>query len=220
MKNVKLFCAGLVAVMLVSSCGMMNDGFSGSSVQKRKYTKGFYLSKHKSWSKTDESSKSENRDEEVLVEDILVQDQLVILKEETNFPILGEKNQDPTIRKSDKTDQTEGQKSTQKKEDAKKVLSPEKKNVPTPSTKQRKERVPERYLPMKKEAIENKLSHQSHFADDFQILCIILTILIPFVGVAVYTNLDLKKTLICLLLTLLFYIPGLIYGLLVVLDKI
>jgi uncharacterized membrane protein YqaE (UPF0057 family) len=220
MKNVKLFFGGVVAMMLVSSCGIMNDGFSGSSVQKRKYTKGFYLSKHKSWSKTDESAKSENVDERNLGTEVLVNDQAVVLKPETNSQVLNDRIQEPTVKKNDRTEQTEDQKSTQKKDETKKVItSSEKKNAPVQS-KQRKERVPERYLPIKKEAIENKLSHQSHSADDFQILCIILTILIPFVGVAVYTNLDVKKTLICLLLTLLFYFPGLIYGLLVVLDKI
>ena len=65
MKNFKLFFAGLVAVMLVSSCGLMNDGFSGSSIQKRKYTKGFYLTKNKSWSNAKNDTKSEKLEDEV-----------------------------------------------------------------------------------------------------------------------------------------------------------
>lgn len=216
MKNVRLFFAGLVAVMLVSSCGMMNDGFSGSSIQKRKYTKGFFHSKNKSWSKENDEAKSEKLEEE-----IFVKDQVVLAEEEKNTPVSIDvkQNQDPIIRKSDRTDQNDNQKAVQKKEESKKVISQEKKTTPVPS-KQRRERVPERYLPMKKEAVENRISHQSGSMDDFQLLCVIITIFIPFLGVAIYTNLDVKKTLICLLLTLLFYIPGLIYGLLVVLDKI
>jgi uncharacterized membrane protein YqaE (UPF0057 family) len=216
MKNVRLFFAGLVAVMLVSSCGMMNDGFSGSSIQKRKYTKGFFHSKNKSWSKENDEAKSEKLEEE-----IFVKDQVIPAEEEKNTPVSIDvkQNQDPIIRKSDRTDQNDNQKAVQKKEESKKVISQEKKTTPVPS-KQRRERVPERYLPMKKEAVENRISHQSGSMDDFQLLCVIITIFIPFLGVAIYTNLDVKKTLICLLLTLLFYIPGLIYGLLVVLDKI
>lgn len=216
MKNVRLFFAGLVAVMLVSSCGMMNDGFSGSSIQKRKYTKGFFHSKNKSWSKENDEAKSEKLEEE-----IFVKDQVILAEEENNTPVGIDikQNQDPIIRKSDKTDQNDNQKTVQKKEESKKVISQEKKTTPVPS-KQRRERVPERYLPMKKEAVENRISHQSGSMDDFQLLCVIITIFIPFLGVAIYTNLDVKKTLICLILTLLLYIPGLIYGLLVVLDKI
>ncbi len=215
MKNLRLFFAGLVAVMLVSSCGMM-DGFSGSSIQKRKYTKGFYLSKHKSWSKESDEAKSEKSEEE-----IFVKEQVILAEEEKSIPgsIEVKQNPDPIIKKSDKTDQNDNQKTVQKKEESKKVINQEKKTTPVPS-KQRRERVPERYLPMKKEAVENRVSHQSGSMDDFQLLCVIITIFIPFLGVAIYTNLDVKKTLICLLLTLLFYIPGLIYGLLVVLDKI
>lgn len=206
MKNVRLFFAGLVAVMLVSSCGMMNDGFSGSSIQKRKYTKGFFHSKNKSWSKENDEAKSEKLEEE-----IFVKDQVVLAEEEKNTPVSIDvkQNQDPIIRKSDRTDQNDNQKAVQKKEESKKVISQEKKTTPVPS-KQRRERVPERYLPMKKEAVENRISHQSGSMDDFQLLCVIITIFIPFLGVAIYTNLDVKKTLICLLLTLLFYIPGLI----------
>lgn len=216
MKNVRLFFGGLVAVMLVSSCGMMNDGFSGSSIQKRKYTKGFYLSKNKSWTKENDEAKSEKLEDEVFVKD-----QVVIANEEKNTPVIidGKQNQEPSITKIEKADQNDNQKSVQKKEESKKVIYQEKKVVPVPA-KQRKERVPERYLPIKKEAVENKISQQSHAMDDFQLLCVIITIFIPFLGVAIYTNLDVKKTLICLLLTLLFFIPGLIYGLLVVLDKI
>lgn len=43
MKAIKLTLSMLIAVVLVSSCGMSGNGFSGSSIQKRKYTSGFYL---------------------------------------------------------------------------------------------------------------------------------------------------------------------------------
>lgn len=222
MSNIKLLFTGCIAALLVSSCGMMNDGFSGSSIQKRKYTKGFYFSKNKSWSKEDGEKKSaELKDEKTILSD----EQIPVTEEKQPLVKTETVNSEAVIQQPSpaekKTDQT-SDKTNQKNESGKKSGTVEKKNngsVAAPRS--RKERVPERYIPMRQEAIKNKVHHISHSgADDFQVLCIILTILIPFVGVAVYTNLDLTKTLICLLLTLLFYIPGLIYGLLVVLDKI
>lgn len=57
-------------------------------------------------------------------------------------------------------------------------------------------------------------------ADDSKILSIVLAILIPFVGVAVWQNGITKDFWITLLLTLLLYLPGLIYALYVILgDK-
>ena len=53
-----------------------------------------------------------------------------------------------------------------------------------------------------------------------QILGIILSIIFPPLGVLIYTGFDVKKTLIALILTLLFWVPGLVYALLVIFDKI
>ncbi len=52
--------------------------------------------------------------------------------------------------------------------------------------------------------------------DTDQLLLIIITILLPPVGVAIYEGEINTKFWISLLLTLLFYIPGLIYSLLVI----
>jgi uncharacterized membrane protein YqaE (UPF0057 family) len=53
-----------------------------------------------------------------------------------------------------------------------------------------------------------------------QILGIILSLIFPPLGVFIFTGFDLKKTLIALILTLIFWIPGLVYALLVIFDKI
>ncbi|NQY10290.1 MAG: YqaE/Pmp3 family membrane protein [Flavobacteriales bacterium] len=52
------------------------------------------------------------------------------------------------------------------------------------------------------------------------ILAVICAILLPPLGVGIYTNIDWMKVLICFLLTLLFFLPGMIYALLVVFDVI
>ncbi len=85
------------------------------------------------------------------------------------------------------------------------------------SKTERKSRIKEAksaFKEFKKEKKEGK-------ADDGstnQLLVIILTILIPPVGVLVHEGHINSKFWIDLLLTLLFYIPGLIYGLIVVLS--
>ncbi len=56
-------------------------------------------------------------------------------------------------------------------------------------------------------------------SDDL-LLIVIVTILIPPLGVLLYEGDITNRFWISLLLTLLFYFPGLIYSLLVVLDKI
>ncbi len=67
---------------------------------------------------------------------------------------------------------------------------------------------------------KHKNNKKSNSSDEMFILIVILTILIPPLGVAIYTNIDWMKVLICLVLTLLFFLPGMIYGLLVVFDVI
>ena len=70
---------------------------------------------------------------------------------------------------------------------------------------------------MKKE-VKEKLKQAKKSADDNKILAVILAILIPFVGVAVYESGITKHFWIDLLLTLLFYLPGLIYALYIILS--
>jgi uncharacterized membrane protein YqaE (UPF0057 family) len=52
------------------------------------------------------------------------------------------------------------------------------------------------------------------------VLLLILCFLIPFLAVGLATDWDVTKVLICLILSLLFWIPGIIYALLVVLNRI
>jgi len=56
--------------------------------------------------------------------------------------------------------------------------------------------------------------------DDNKLLAIIFAILIPPVGVVLYENKVTTKFWISLLLTFIFWLPGMIYSLLVVTDKV
>jgi uncharacterized membrane protein YqaE (UPF0057 family) len=66
-----------------------------------------------------------------------------------------------------------------------------------------------------KKAVKNNSS-----MSDMDILLLILCFLMPFLAVGLATDWDVTKVLICLILSLLFWIPGIIYALLVVLNKI
>lgn len=62
-----------------------------------------------------------------------------------------------------------------------------------------------------------KMKKQKRAADDTTILLVILAILLPPAAVAVYEGIT-TRFWISLLLTLLFFLPGLIYALIVVLE--
>ena len=66
-----------------------------------------------------------------------------------------------------------------------------------------------------KKAVKNNSS-----MSDMDILLLILCFLIPFLAVGLATDWDVTKVLICLILSLLIWVPGIIYALLVVLNKI
>ena len=72
----KLLIAGISAAILVTGCGVTQDGFSSNSLQKRKYTKGFYISK-----RSHLKAKEDNSKNEVLIEkDQAPEEVAVILK--------------------------------------------------------------------------------------------------------------------------------------------
>ena len=68
-----------------------------------------------------------------------------------------------------------------------------------------------------KQKIAKKLLKKADGGNN-QILAIILAIILPFVGVAVWQNGITKDFWITLLLTFLFYLPGLIYALYIILS--
>lgn len=66
--------------------------------------------------------------------------------------------------------------------------------------------------------VAKKIMKKQADGGDNKILSVILAILIPFVGVAVWQDGITKDFWITLLLTLLFYVPGLVYALYIILS--
>ncbi len=200
-------------VLILSSCGIMQDGFSNHGIQKRKYTSGFYLKKRGHFgrsSNADQVREDDQQNAEVSnskpFEDV----------ENENL------NSQQTIQgNGDQHGTKPANEQEVNRQESKKKTSVNK-NTPVP-VKKRRERVPEKYMPIQQQEVV-KVPLKKHNAaskgDDMFILAVILAIFIPPLGVAVYTNIDWKKVLICLILTLLLFLPGMIYALLVVFDVI
>lgn len=72
----------------------------------------------------------------------------------------------------------------------------------------------------RKSKLELKKAIKKNSSNDMEILLLILCFILPFLAVGLATDWDVLKVLICLLLSFLFWIPGVIYALLVVLNKI
>ena len=217
MKNLKISASLLVMIFIIASCGVTENGF-GSSIQKRKYTKGFYFNKNKSHKVSDNDVFSDSK----------IGKETAVLAETTteNGTTQPTANKSVVVEQESvavQTPSSEKQEGSQTTTPKKKATVQKKEPKPT-APRQRKLREHHYYIPVKEKAKiadkkQQRSSNQSSDGDMF-ILAVIFAILIPPIGVAIYTNIDWKKVLICLLLTILFFLPGMIYALLVVFDVI
>lgn len=219
MKNVRIIASLFLMAIIVASCGVAENGFGGSSIQKRKYTKGFYLSKNHSFksAKHDKVNDSDVSDSEAIVEE-----QAVVTPSEqpTAQPVV--RQQTAVVAHDQTTERNQKQQENQKTPAKKKATVDNKSSKPATPTRPRKEREHEYFIPVKQKANMNKqsASRGGGMDDGTFILAVIFAILIPPIGVLIYTAIDWKKVLICLLLTILFFLPGMIYALLIVFDVI
>jgi uncharacterized membrane protein YqaE (UPF0057 family) len=214
MRNMKLLIAGISAAILVTGCGVTQDGFSSNSLQKRKYTKGFYISKRSHLKSKDENSKSE-----VLVEkDQTSEEAVALLKKRGVKQVSGSEH--VVVRQKEDARTTVAESADATKTTRETLVAKEETKIPVSdnsSVRISRDQKKEVKTLLKKQKHE---SGSSGLADDLQILCIILCFFIPPLAVGIWTNIDWTKVLISLLLTILFFIPGVIYSILVVLDKI
>jgi len=205
---------------ILGACGTSNNVVNNHLISKRKYTKGFHVNKKSNFKNSDNK-----QEEEVLAFDAVPEDKkevnvktatashdkkveanvsksINVLQEEATNAI--DKKQ--TNSKSTTINQNSASENANERANEKAASKPSKLKLP-----QRKQLVPE--------AKESE-SSGSGWADGIFILAVICAILIPPLGVGIYTNIDWMKVLICLLLTFLFFLPGMIYALLVVFDVI
>jgi uncharacterized membrane protein YqaE (UPF0057 family) len=212
MRYINTFMCMAILAIFVSSCSENTVG--GGGLQKRKYTKGFYLGRnHSHKSPGDRYSAKADAPIVMQTEETEVEAQAIEPAEV--------KNEQATIRpevpvSSDQSEKNQKPLQNQK-TPAKKKTAEQKSTKPIVPTRPKRERENDYFIPVKdkKPAILQKSSGHSGGMDDMQILAIIFAILIPPLGVAIFEGIT-TRFWISLLLTILFFFPGMIYALLVV----
>ncbi len=168
----------LIVLFAVSSCGIYSNDFSGGSIQKRKYTRGFYLNKRGNL----KTAKQETVKSEELN---------VITEEEVKEPVLVETvstmdaiQQQTEPNNEKQTDQSSG--SSENKSKKKTAVTKTKKEARPAQQTQRKPREPEYYMPYLN--LKEKTTFSAAASSDpvMTILLVILAIILPPLAVALY----------------------------------
>jgi uncharacterized membrane protein YqaE (UPF0057 family) len=197
MKKIKqISFIALAVTFILSSC----------TVERRLHNSGFHVKWNKSHS-TSETEVSVNEDEKV--------DEVVEISTKSE-------NNEVAVRKNETfntgaIDVVELNENVSLKTN-KKSLDVE--EVEAVSTQKHEGKLNTRFAHRKAKLEFKKAVKNSGSMSDMEILLLILCFLIPFLAVGFATDVDLVKMLICLLLTIIFWIPGVIYALLVVFNKI
>lgn len=210
MRNLRLFTSFVLSLLILASCGVSDNGFSGGLIQKRKYTKGFYMNRNASAKHSDKKEEGFKRSE-------ILNDRSQVI--EKNDPVLIEQVEAIVLDEQ----QVQGNGGTQQKKEETSKATTKKKTTgtkKTTSTQQRKVREPEYYMPIqtkksvaKIQAVQNKTatSGSSAGSDVNTILLVIVALLIPPLAVAIYEGIT-SRFWIDLILAILGY--GIGFGLL------
>lgn len=176
MRKLHVFASAMILLLIVTSCGLTGNGFGGNSIQKRKYTKGFYFNKNRHYHGQEEETagfKLENSD-----------DAVAETSDETVTP-LQVRTVDPGSIGEQQTIQSEKQTQQRQEEKKKKSATQVRKEVKPSTVRQRKPREHEFYIPMKEKT--KTLSKAASSSDTgMLILLVILAFLIPPLAVFIY----------------------------------
>ena len=168
----------LIVLFAVSSCGIYSNDFSGGGIQKRKYTRGFYLNKrgHLKTAKH-ETVKSEELN---VITEVEVKEPLLVETVSTMDAI--QQQTEPNNEKQ--TDQSSG--SSENKSKKKAAVTKTKKEARPAQQTQRKPREPEYYMPYLN--LKEKATFSAATSSDpaMTILLVILAIILPPLAVAIY----------------------------------
>jgi len=218
MKKIAILNIFIAFVLVLGSCSTSNDVVSNRLISKRKFNKGFHINK-----KSHFKSTNGEQEQEVLAfdtdSDAKSGDKPGKQKKITSNKAVVTKEQ---VKASVAEVSREVNSASDKKETKNNVASTDAKvNSELEATRNKqKERSSEPLKKTNHKKDHKSSSNSSGWSDSMFILAVILAILIPPVGVLVYTSIDWMKVLICLILTVLFFLPGMIYALLVVFDVI
>lgn len=219
MKTIIYALIGLFTLTMFS-CSTSNDVVNNGLIQKRKYRKGFYIDKKTpSYAIANSESSNPNLNATSLgtTKGTIIDDrELKVIETNTE--------------EEEKFALSETTLSNQSSLDG--PIHHTKKNHPSNIQELVNKTITKNYeIPYQTTEKSKQLSNERNFSDFAPInssntngnavigllLLVIITILLPWLGVLLATG-DATKTLLCVLLWLLGYIPGLIYGLIVVLG--
>lgn len=210
MKKIVPIVAIAALAAIVTSCSTSND-VVGGVFQKRKYNKGFYWNRSGGTASSEENNLAQQKKEETIrtanEETVAALDKKELSSNETAFQPASYSHQSNTAA-TEKAPSTETTNAV--KEDRKAPAQPQK-----APEQMKKETVLKKNKSVKDVLRKKQYIDSNNSMDDMQILAIIFAILIPPVGVAIYEGITVRFW-ISLILTLLFFLPGMIYALLVV----
>jgi uncharacterized membrane protein YqaE (UPF0057 family) len=205
-----LLCLCITAVVL-ASCGTSNNVVNHGIFQKRKHTSGIFI-KTRGTAKTEDVAVAEKpvakKQAVIAAEPVRTAAVEAVETEETSVAENTVAAVETPARVSDAVVASE--------EAATPAAHKSAAQAPVVNTERQSEGEIRKSLKM--DVKKHKKQSGQGNSDDMFILAVIFAILIPPIGVLIYTNIDWLKVLICLLLTLLFFLPGMIYALLVVFD--
>ena len=206
MKKLLLLATGAA---LLFSCSTSNDVVSNGFIQKRKYKKGWHINKRANVS----SKKGINSAEEFIIEkeaDLVVKTPVTNTVQEPNDAKVAEIAVSESPKAIEKEVVSKETKSTKTKKASKEFIRIETNNdivkeklVSEYSTKELKPTV--------------KSQKNAGGSDTDKLLLIIIAIFISWLAVGIYTGWAVGPTLLNLILWLLFFLPGFIHALIVIL---
>ncbi len=192
MKNMNIFklVAFTLLIGLFASCSS-DKVMTGGLLQKRKYNKGFYFEgfakKEKEANKINHKNENQTESNSTATSENVVDQSISASTNKNEINLVAPSLSELVAEKQAKT------------------------NTTKISTKEAKNRAK---MEKKAHRLITKIEKRANStAGDDIILYYILAILIPFVAVGLVTDWEIKQVLICLILTMLCYIPGLIYAL-------
>lgn len=223
MKKVSIISLIALLAIVISSCGSSNNVVNNHGISKRKYNKGFFfqrksnlktaetkvkeadLKEEKSIAKAEKTETRKAKKENVITTSVESSDMVRIEPKQTSIDIVVSEDESEAGPLLDS--------------DLDGIDWPVVENQPSATG----ESIDEMSYGDRNQSSENKSNKTNAAASQTGIifvLAVVFAILIPPLGVAIYTNINWKRVLITLLLTLLFILPGMIYALLIVFDVI
>ena len=206
--------------IVLASCGSSNNVVSNKLISKRKYSKGFHINKNGNYKNLNEDvAKNENVDK---TEPKKFSDRTKSINKQQKVLRVESSETVPMTWQAEKSELTIGTAIAADGAYAFEVTVDEPVSVEdldaADAAIEREHSKRDMRKSLRKKVKGSESSGWG--ADAIFILAVIFAILLPPLGVGIYTNIDWMKVLIALLLSILFVLPGMIYALLVVFDVI